>query len=388
MLDGQSKRMLIDEALRSRTVNQEFLMTQTMTSPEDSDHSKVRTIGMVAFDGVEIIDLTGPLDVFAMANECFQRAGITDGPAYKLTVIAKRPGLVTTSSGLQVNADNAYETVSDGIDTLVMPGSPSVSAVLADPELRDWVRFMSTRVRRVVSVCTGAFLLADAGLLDGRRATTHWAYCDKLAAEYPSITSVEPDRIFVCDDPIWTSGGITSGIDLALSLFEEDWGREMALTVAQYMVMFLKRPGGQSQFSAFLVSEATNDPDIRALQVWIMENPAEDLSVELLAERMAMSPRNFARVFRAETGMTPAKYVEKVRVDCARQLLGVPDQHVETVAVKVGFKDYERMRRAFGRNLGISPLEFRTRFTRHDPQPAPVVTPTRADAIFDSVNQS
>ena len=362
-------------------------MAQTMISPEGNDHSKVRTIGMVAFDGVEIIDLTGPLDVFAMANEGFRRTGITDGPAYKLTVIAKREGLVTTSSGLQVNADNAYENVSDGIDTLMIPGSPSVSMVLADPELRDWVRFMSTRVRRIVSVCTGAFLLADAGLLDGRRATTHWAYCDKLAAEYPLIT-VEPDRIFVCDDLISTSGGITSGIDLALSLLEEDWGREMALGTAQYLVMFLKRPGGQSQFSAFLVSEATNNQDIRALQVWIMENSAEDLRVEVLAERMAMSPRNFARVFRAETGMTPAKFVEKARVDCARQLLGVPGQHVATVAVKVGFKDYERMRRAFVRNLGISPLEFRSRFTRHGPQPAPVMTPSRADALFDSVNQS
>jgi transcriptional regulator GlxA family with amidase domain len=363
-------------------------MAQTMISPEGNDHSKVRTIGMVAFDGVELIDLTGPLDVFAMANEGFRRAGITDGPAYKLTVIAKRQGLVTTSSGLQVNADTAYENVSDGIDTLMIPGSPSVSMVLADPELRDWVRFMSTRARRIVSVCTGAFLLADAGLLDGRRATTHWAYCDKLAAEYPSITSVESDRIFVCDDHISTSGGITSGIDLALSLLEEDWGREMALGTAQYMVMFLKRPGGQSQFSAFLVSEATNDPDIRALQVWIMENSAEDLRIEVLAERMAMSPRNFARVFRAETGMPPAKFVEKVRVDCARQLLGESNQRIETVAVDVGFRDYERMRRAFVRNLGISPLEFRARFTRQGPQPAPVMTPTRADALFESVNQS
>jgi transcriptional regulator GlxA family with amidase domain len=213
-----------------------------------------------------------------------------------------------------------------------------VTCVLSDSSLREWVRAMSTRVRRLVSVCTGAFLLAEAGLLDERRATTHWAYCDRLAADYPSVT-VEPDRIFLRDGPISTSGGITSGIDLALALVEEDWGREQALLLARFMVVFLKRPGGQSQFSGFLVSEATSHTDVRALQLWIMEHPAEDLRNEVLAERMATSPRNFARVFQAETGMTPAKFVEKARIDAARHFLGTSDYRIDMVATISGFGD-------------------------------------------------
>jgi transcriptional regulator GlxA family with amidase domain len=269
---------------------------------------------------------------------------------------------------------------------LLVPGSPDVNMVLSDPELIEWVRAMSTRVRRLVSVCTGAFLLAKIGILDGRRATTHWAYCNHLATDYPSIT-VETDRIFVRDDFIATSGGITSGIDLTLSLIEEDWGREMALLTAQYMVVFLKRPGGQTQFSAYLASESTNHQDLRSLQVWIMDNPAEDLRNETLAERMNMSSRNFARVFNEETGMTPAKFVEKARIDFARQLLGNPNERIETVAIKAGFNDCERMRRAFVRNLGISPHEYRDRFGRSIKQPPPIMTPKRAQQIQDLLNQ-
>jgi transcriptional regulator GlxA family with amidase domain len=185
---------------------------------------------------------------------------------------------------------------------------------------------------------------------------------------------MEADRIFVQDDFIWTSGGVTSGIDLALALVEEDWGREVALNTAQTMVVYLKRPGGQTQFSAHLVSESTNHPDVRALQMWIMKHPAEDLRIEALAERMAMSSRNFARIFHTETGLTPAKFVEKVRVDAARQYLGDTNVRIETAAVNAGFGDSEQMRKAFIRNLGITPSEYRARFGPADQQPVPVVT--------------
>lgn len=360
-------------------------MTRSSVSDEETREAKVRPIGIVVFDGAEIIDITGPMEVFAFASHGLQRAGVTHEFAYPIKVLAKKPGLVTTSCGLQIHADSAYGDVRDGIDTLLIPGAPDVKALLSDPLLREWIHAMSPRLRRLVSVCTGAFLLAEIGLLDGRSATTHWAYCDRLSADYPSVT-VEPDRIFVRDEFISTSGGVTAGIDLALSLVEEDWGREHALHVARYMVVFLKRPGGQSQFSGYLVSEGTNHADLRALQVWIMEHPAEDLRIEVLAERMAMSPRNFARVFLNETGMTPAKFIEKARIDAARHYLGTSDYRIEMVAVVSGFGDAERMRRAFIRNLGVNPQDYRARFSRQGTQPTPAMTESRAAAFKASLN--
>lgn len=360
-------------------------MTQSCLPREQSPAGTIRRIGIVAFDGVELLDLTGPLDVFASARVALQHAGLAVNPPYPIEVLAKEPGLVTTSSGLRVHADSAYGTLRDDIDTLFILGGPDINCVLSDPLLTDWVRAMSTRVRRLVSVCTGAFVLAEAGLLDGRRATTHWMYCDRFAADYPLVT-VEPDRIFLREGPMATSGGITSGIDLALSLVEEDWGRETALFIARYMVVFLKRPGGQSQFSGFLVSEATHRPDLRALQMWIMEHPAEDLCIEVLAEKMAMSPRHFARVFQAETGMTPAKFVEKARIDAARQCLGTTDERIEFVAVVSGFGDAERMRRTFIRHLGVNPQDYRARFGPPAAEPNPAMTPRHAAAVKAAAN--
>jgi len=226
-----------------------------------------------------------------------------------------------------------------------------------------WIQAMAPRVRRLSSVCTGAFLLAKSGLLDGRRATTHWNYCSQLARDYPSVT-VEPDKIFIQDNFIFTSGGITSGIDLALAMLEDDFGPEIALYVARFMVVFLKRPGGQSQFSAYMTSESAKHPDLRNLQAWIMTHVEEDLHVEALAGRVAMSPRNFARLFLSETGMTPAKFVEMARIDAARHYLGSTDLSIEVVADKAGFKDPERMRRAFIRQIGVNPQNYRDRFSR------------------------
>jgi transcriptional regulator GlxA family with amidase domain len=340
---------------------------------------QVRNVAIVAFDGMEIIDLTGPMEVFSFTNMGRQTSGLSTEPVYNMRVLAKQAGPVTASCGLRILADGAYSEVNGDIDTLIIPGSPDVNTILADPDLMAWLLYMSSRVRRLVSVCTGAFLLAKTGLLDDRCATTHWAFCDRLIADYPLI-KVEPDRIFVHDDSISTSGGVTSGIDLALSLIEEDWGQEQALAVARYLVMFLKRPGGQSQFSGYLVSESTKNQDLRRLQMWIMENPSEDLRNEVLAEHMAMSTRNFARVFQEETGMTPAKFVEKARVDAARHLLGSTDHRIDSIAVMAGFGDQERMRRAFLRNLGINPQDYRERFRPKGVKPVPTVTERRIEA--------
>lgn len=327
--------------------------------------AKIRSVGFVTYPGVEIIDLTGPMEVFAFANNALQRTGVCSEPAYPMEVLAAQPGPLKSSCGLQIIADKAYGDVRDVVDTLLIAGTPDVSCLLCDPALQDWVRAMAPRVRRLASVCTGAFLLAESGLLDGRRATSHWDYCDWLARDYPSV-NVEPNRIFVRDGSIFTSGGVTSGIDMTLSMLEEDWGSEVALLVARYLVVFLKRPGGQSQFSAYLTSDATR-PELKDLQAWIMLNLTGDLRVEALAERMCMSPRNFARFFLTETGMTPAKFVELARIDAARHYLGSTQQTIEAVAEKSGFGDPERMRRAFIRQLGINPQNYRDRFGFSDP---------------------
>ncbi len=345
-------------------------MNKPSVPPSDIQSSqvrvaKIRPVGIVTYPGVEIIDLTGPMEVFAFANNALQRSGICSELAYPMQVLAATPGPVTSSCGLQIIADKAYSDVQDGIDTLLIAGTPDVSCLLCDPALQDWIRIMAPRVRRLVSVCTGAFLLAESGLLDGRRATSHWDYCDWLARDYPAVT-VDADRIFVRDGSISTSGGVTSGIDMVLSMVEEDWGSEVALFVARYLVVFLKRPGGQSQFSAYLTSEATR-PELKDLQAWIILHLTDDLRVEALAERMCMSPRNFARFFLTETGMTPAKFVELARIDAARHYLGSTQQSIEVIAEKSGFGDPERMRRAFIRQLGVNPQSYRERFGLSDP---------------------
>lgn len=329
--------------------------------------AKTRTIGIVAFPGVEILDVTGPMEVFAFANIGLKLSGKCSEPVYSIEVLAAQPGPLTASCGLQIIADKAYSDVHDGIDTLLIAGTIDVEYLLRDPALQDWVRTVAPRVRRLASVCTGAFLLAESGLLDGLKATSHWFFCEQLARDYPAVT-VEPDRIFVRDGNILTSGGVTSGIDMALSMVEEDWGGELALLVARYLVVFLKRPGGQTQFSSYLTSNASR-PELRDLQAWIIIHLTEDLRVEILAERLFMSPRNFARLFLAETGMTPAKFVEMARIDAARHYLGSTKLSIEAVADKSGFADPERMRRAFTRQLGINPQHYRDRFGVSDIYP-------------------
>ncbi len=338
----------------------------------------VRTIGIVAFPGVEVLDITGPLEVFAFANFCLQEQGLSKKPVYLFEVIAEKSGPVTTMSGLQIVAQKQYSEISKRIDTLVIPGGADLESLLNDTVLIDWIRHMAPRVRRLASICSGAFFLAESGLLDNRHATTHWQYCARLARDYPAVT-VEPNKIFVRDDFISTSGGITSGIDLALAMVEEDWGDELALLVARYLVVYLKRPGGQSQFSTYLTNEATDRNDLRGLQAWIMEHPTEDLRINVLAERMSMSPRNFARIFLAETSVTPAKFVEMVRIDAARHYLINSSLPIKSVTEKSGFRDAETMRRAFIRKLGVNPQNYRARFARSSTN-LPILNDHRATA--------
>jgi transcriptional regulator GlxA family with amidase domain len=266
------------------------------------------------------------------------------------------------SCGVSLLARGLPARPADPPDTLVVAGGQGARAAVADRELIAWLREAAPRVRRLASVCTGAFLLAEAGLLDGRRATTHWRACAALARDYPRVR-VDPDPIFVRDGNVYTSAGVTSGMDLALALVEEDHGREVALGVARGLVLFLKRPGGQSQFSAQLSAQLASRQPIQELQAWIVENVHRDLSVDALAARAGMSPRNFARVFTREVGATPARFVEIARVEAARRRLEEEGgRGVEAVASECGFGSAETLRRAFLRRLRVSPADYRARF--------------------------
>lgn len=314
-------------------------------------------MALVAYPDVQMLDVVGPLEVFACAAR-FVPAG---APPYVVEVLAARRGPVRASSGLTIGADRAWAQVRSGLDTLLVAGGPGTVRAMRDAALRAWLRRMAPRVRRFGAVCSGTFILAEAGLLDGRRCTTHWNNCADLAARYPAL-HVEPDPIFVRDGSVYTSAGVTAGMDLALALVEEDHGRDLAMRVARQLVLFLRRPGGQSQFSAQLAVQAAEREPLRDLQAWITEHPDADLSVPALARRVAMSPRNFARVFRREVGMTPARFTERIRVEAARRRLEETADGVEGVATVCGFGTAESMRRAFLRTVRVSPTAYRHRF--------------------------
>lgn len=334
-----------------------------MTYSRQSVALLTRPIAMLIFPGCEIVDVTGPMDVFCFANLAMQRMQrIKPGEqVYSLTLLAEQAGPVATSSGMRLVADRAIADVADSVDTLMIAGAPTLEALLDTSMLWDWIAGMLPRVRRMVSICTGAFLLAESGLLEGRRATTHWLFCEEMNSRYRGVT-LEPDKIFIRDGVIYTSGGVTAGIDLALSLVEEDWGWEVANMVARAMLIFMRRPGGQSQFSGYAFREAKTRKDFRALQAWIATHLQADLSVEALAEQMAMSPRNFSRLFCHEIGLSPAKFVERIRLEAARAMLLRSDSSMEGVAAKCGFSNAEQMRRAFQRRLKITPQEYRANF--------------------------
>lgn len=313
---------------------------------------------MLVYDGANSIDANGPLEVFSTTNRWLQDQGTE--PAYTIELIGVAPGTVRTLSGIRLVCDRSYREIGDRIDTLLVAGG-NPRALLDDSDLLDWIRGQYRRVRRLGSVCTGSFLLAATGLLDGRSVTTHWAYCDMLS-DYCPGAKVERDPLFVRDGKLYTSAGVTAGMDLALALVEDDLGRRVALAVARQMVLFLKRPGGQSQFSAELAAQTIPEGPLRDLPEWIVAHLEEDLSVERLAERVAMSPRNFARVFLRDTGLTPAKYVERARVERARRSLEESTLTVENIATDCGFVSAERMRRTFQRHLRVVPQSYRERF--------------------------
>jgi len=263
---------------------------------------------------------------------------------------------------MEIVATHRYGEIADGLDTLVVVGGTGCEEASKDPALVEWVRSIAPKTRRVASVCSGAFILAAAGLLHNRRATTHWMYSDLLAKAYPSI-EVDASLIFIRDGNIYTSGGITTGIDLALALVEEDVGTEVMLGVARALIVFPRRPGGQSQFKGYTsILEKPIRPNVSELQAWMQAHPKADLSVPALADRMAMSPRNFSRLFRSETGLTPAQFAEQVRADVARCKLEQTLSPVESIAEECGFANPERMRRTFQRLFDTSPADYRARF--------------------------
>jgi transcriptional regulator GlxA family with amidase domain len=316
----------------------------------------MRTVLMVLFDQVQSLDVTGPLEVFTGANTW--RASRGEAPAYGISTASLGGRPVRTSSGLRITPDGDLRE-QEARDVLIVPGGEGSRH--PEPELVTWLRARAPQAERLVSVCTGGFLLAEAGLLAGRRVTTHWAYCAALAARYPDVT-VEPDPIFVRDGHVATSAGVTAGIDLALALVEDDLGREAALDIARHLVVFLRRPGNQAQFSVQLAGQLASREPLRDVQRWIADHPAADLSVEALASQASLSPRQFARAFAAEVGMPPGRYVDQVRLEAARRRLEDTADGVEQTARSCGYGTPEAMRRAFVRALGVSPGEYRRRF--------------------------
>ncbi|MFD5496396.1 GlxA family transcriptional regulator [Streptomyces sp. GDS52] len=320
-----------------------------------------RSVLVVVFDDVQSLDVTGPLEVFA-------GAGRHSGHPYEIRTASLDGAPVRTSSGLTVVPDQALGGA-EVPHTLLVPGGDGTRR--PDPRLIDRLREHARDAERIVSVCSGALLLAEAGLLDGRRATTHWSVCDHMARTYPAV-DVDPDPIFVRDGRIATSAGVTAGIDLALALVEEDHGRDTALAVARHLVVFLRRPGGQAQFSAQLAAQTARREPLRKVQQWITEHPDGDLSVESLAERAHLSPRHFARTFHSETGTTPGRYVERVRLEHARRLLEDTADGVGQVSRASGYGTPEAMRRAFVKALGTAPAEYRRRFRPSTPPTPPM----------------
>jgi len=329
--------------------------------------SRPRPVAVLAFEGAQTLDFAGPLEALAIAERL--RPG-----SYARTLVTPNGAAFATGSGLRITPDGGLAAVGE-LDTLMVAGGSGVHAVAADAAVVAAIGVVAGRARRVAAVCTGAFLLARAGLLDGRRAATHWASADRLAADYPAI-AVDPEPIFVRDTrsgtggDVWTSAGVTAGIDLALALIEDDLGPDVALAVARWLVVFAKRPGGQAQFSGPLTAQVAQRRPLREAQDHVRANPAADLSIDSLARHAAMSSRNFARAFTREVGTTPGAYVETVRLEHAKELLETSATPVDQVALTCGFGTPETLRRAFARRLGVSPSHYRARFNAHTEEAA------------------
>lgn len=319
-----------------------------------------RRVMMLAYKGAQVLDIAGPIQLLSAATH-----RETGAPAYQIELVAERRGSFLTTSGLVLQADRAFADVEAedlaGLDTFIVSGGNGSREAMANEQLVVFVQRAAKPARRVVSICTGSIILAAAGLLDGRRAATHWAYAPLMRQLFPK-TGVEEDAIYVRDGKFWTSAGVTAGMDLALALIEADLGREMALALARHHVMYLMRPGGQSQFSAELAAQHVGNERLAQLCAYIIANPRSNLSVPALAARSHMSERSFARHFVVETGFTPAQFVERARLDEACRRLASGDASLDAVSQAAGFGAAERMRRAFLRHLGVTPGRYRERF--------------------------
>jgi transcriptional regulator GlxA family with amidase domain len=319
-----------------------------------------KPVHILAFPDVQLLDVTGPLQVFASANVQAHQNGLS--PPYSPVIIARQQDSVVSSAGLGLLTHPLPQAASD---TLIIAGGQGVGAAVQDQYLIRWVREQAARARRVASVCTGAFILAQAGVLDGHRVVTHWDSCEALAQRYPAL-QVDPEPIFIHEDKLWTSAGVTAGIDLALAMVEADLGRAVALAVARDLVVFLKRPGGQSQFSSALSMQyATRGQGGRFgdLHAWIIDNLASDLCVATLAAQVGMSERSFVRHYRAHTGNTPARAIEQLRVEAARRLLADSALPIKRIADHCGFGTEETLRRSFIRAVAVTPQAYRERFS-------------------------
>jgi transcriptional regulator GlxA family with amidase domain len=310
----------------------------------------MRKVVIIGPPPVQVLDVTGPLEVFSNA------------PNYEIQLA--NPGLertLQTNRGVVLADATPLADVHGPIDTLVIAGGPGAECGSYDPNFINWIAKVARQSRRVASICTGAFLLAEAGLLNGKQAVTHWSFCDRLAREYPKVV-VRPEPIYLRDGSIYTSAGITAGIDLSLALVEEDHGHETALKIARFLIMFLVRPGGQAQYSHMLSHQAISSRPLRELQVWMLEHLREDLTIDPLAERIGMSARHFSRVCLRETGMNPGQFVDRMRVEAAQQIIDSSSRGLKEIAESCGFKSADAMRRTFLRVLGVTAAEYASRF--------------------------
>lgn len=353
-----------------------------MATDRDRPKMAVKRIGIILQPGADLLDIAGPAAVFHCAGRHFVWIGKSDRVTYQLVYLSPDGGMAKTRQELAIETLPLGKAEPADFDTVIVVGgivddrdSPAI--------VFDWLRRCRGVVRRIASVCVGAFILARAGLLDGRRATTHWEDCDALSARFPEVL-VEPDSIYTEDDGIWTGAGVSAGIDMALAMVEQDHGHELALLIARRQVVFLKRPGGQSQFSSQLECQRRERPLAPLLQ-WIVENPSADLRVEALPDRANMSLRSLYRWFEAAAGSTPADWVENARLEVAKRLLEQTCLRLEQVARDSGFGSYERMRRTFARRLGVAPSDYRERFSRPLPKYENSIDLARLTDIYGSI---
>jgi transcriptional regulator GlxA family with amidase domain len=340
----------------------EFIIPHVTTLPVGLPRQeRRRRVVIVVIPGATPLEFIGPMEYLGEANFMLDHSDRSD-LGYDIEMVTTRPGIVYERKGLKIVVDRSYRQLRGKIDTLIFQPIDYDERCLQDKHFISWVGRIATRVRRVATVCIGTYILAEAGVLDGRRATTHWSAVEDFARRYPRV-NLEADPIYVKDGNVYTSAGASSGLDLTLALIEEDFGSELALRVAQGMVMYLKRPGNQAQFSVHMSQRSPEDQKLQQLQSYIAENLHRDLNVESLADRVGMSARNFARVFGREVGMTPGRFIERSRLERARQLLEQSDLSISQISTRCGYGTTEGMRLAFDRNLSVVPRDYRRRFS-------------------------